>query len=266
MIRMSISRVLVFWVAAFLFAGPAGFVQSSAAEPLTGESLARQVFDRDRGRNSISTATMILENDKGNKRSRTFTVLRVLEDGLERQLLRFTAPADINGTGFLTIEQPGYETEQFLYLPALRRSRRIVASQKSHQFVNSDFTYEDMERHPVDHYAYALKGETRVDNIDCHVLETRPKDKVDSQYSLVVSRIAKDSLVTLSADYHDQSGTHIKTYQVLGLEKRQDIWTETVIVMEDLVKRHKTHIILEHIDYNTDLTPDKVSKAALENF
>ncbi|MFH1936650.1 MAG: outer membrane lipoprotein-sorting protein, partial [Bacteroidota bacterium] len=66
--------------------------------------------------------------------------------------------ADINGTGFLIIEKAGYESDQFLYLPALRRSRRIVSSQKSHQFVNSDFTYEDIERHPVENYIYDIKG------------------------------------------------------------------------------------------------------------
>lgn len=235
-----------------------------ATEPLTGEALARQLFDRDRGKNSISTAVMILENEKGNKRSRTFTNKRILENGLEKQLIRFTAPADINGTGFLTIEKPGYETEQFLYLPALRRSRRIVSSQKSHQFVNSDLTYEDMERHPVENYLYEIKGEKQIDGKDCYVLETRPKEGIESQYSSITAHIAKQSFVTLLADYYDKKGHHIKTYRVLGLEQKQNIWTETRIIMEDMNTRHKTHINLEHIEYNTDITPDQISTHALE--
>jgi len=238
----------------------------TAAEPLTGESIARQVFDRDRGKNSISTATMILENEKGDKRSRTFTNKRILEGGLEKQLIRFTEPADINGTGFLTIEKPGYETEQFLYLPALRRSRRIVSSQKSHQFVNSDLTYEDMERHPVEHYMYEIKGEKKLDATDCYILETRPKDIVNSQYSLIKAYISKQSFVALFAEYYDKKGTHIKTYRVLGFEQKQNIWTETRVMMEDVVTRHKTHINLEHIEYNTDMTSDQISSNALEKF
>ncbi len=237
-----------------------------ATEPLTGEALARQVFDRDRGKNSISTAVMILENEKGDKRSRTFTNKRILENGLEKQLIRFTEPADINGTGFLTIEKPGYETEQFLYLPALRRSRRIVSSQKSHQFVNSDFTYEDMERHPVENYLYEIKGEKQIDGTDCYILETRPKEGIESQYSSITAHIAKKSFVTLFAEYHDKKGHHVKTYRVLGLEQRQNIWTETKIMMEDLASRHKTHIHLEQIEYNTDITPDQISNNALEKF
>ena len=237
-----------------------------ATDPLTGEALARQVFDRDRGKNSISTATMILENEKGDKRSRTFTNMRILKDGLEKQLIRFTAPADINGTGFLTIEKPGYETEQFLYLPALRRSRRIVSSQKSHQFVNSDFTYEDMERHPVENYLYEIKGEKQIDGTDCFILETRPKEGISSQYTLITAHIAKQSFVTLSAEYYDKKGSHIKTYRVLGLEQKQNIWTETKVMMEDVAARHKTYIQLEQIEYNTDITPDQISNNALEKF
>nr|NJM02117.1 outer membrane lipoprotein-sorting protein [Desulfobacula sp.] len=239
---------------------------AGATEALTGEAIARQVFDRDRGKNSISTAVMILENEKGDKRSRTFTNKRILEGGLEKQLIRFTDPADINGTGFLTIEKPGYETEQFLYLPALRRSRRIVSSQKFHQFVNSDFTYEDMERHPVENYFYEIKGEKQIDGKDCYILETRAKKGIESQYSSITAYIVKQSFVTLFAEYYDRKGQHIKTYRVLGLEQKQNIWTETKIMMEDVAARHKTHIELEHIEYNTDITNDQISNAALEKF
>ncbi len=165
----------------------AGKLSANNQEKLTGYQIARQVFDRNRGNNSISTATMVLVNKKGKKRTRTFTNSRILENGLEKQIIRFTSPADIDGTGFLTIEKTGYETDQFLYLPALRRTRRIVSSQKSHRFVNTDFTYEDMERHPVDNYLYILKGEKIVGNLECYQLETRPKKNVISQYSKTIS-------------------------------------------------------------------------------
>ncbi len=254
----------ILFISAVVLCG--GSTLLTATDALTGEAIARQVFDRDRGENSISTAVMILENEKGNKRSRTFTNKRILENGLEKQLIRFTEPADINGTGFLTIEKPGYETEQFLYLPALRRSRRIVSSQKSHQFVNSDLTYEDMERHPVENYRYEIKGEKEIDGTDCYILETRPREGIESQYSSITAHIAKQAFVPLFAEYYDKKGRHIKTYRVLGLEQKQNIWTETKIIMEDVASRHKTHIHLEHIEYNTDITPDQVSNQALERF
>lgn len=237
----------------------------SAMEPYTGEEIARMVFDRDRGKNSFSRATMILENKDGHKRTRTFTLHRMLDDGLESRLLRFTSPADIKGTGFLMIETFGYETEQFLYLPALRRSRRIVSSQKHHRFVNSDFTYEDMERHPVENFDYTITGEETINDIDGYLLEIKPRESIRSQYSLIKTCISKESYVTLFAEYYDLKGTHIKTYRVSGLEKKQNIWTETMIVMENVITRHKTYIIVDYIEYNVDMIPGQISRTALES-
>ncbi|MBU1342744.1 MAG: outer membrane lipoprotein-sorting protein [Proteobacteria bacterium] len=250
----------------FLFGINKSSIPVIAQEKLTGHWIARQVFDRNRGGNSFSTATMVLVNKNGKKNTRVFKNLRIREQGFEKQLIRFTSPADIDGTGFLTIEKTGYETDQFLYLPALRRTRRIVSSQKSQQFVNSDFTYEDMERHPVENYIYDLKGEKIVENIDCYLLETRPQKTISSQYSLMKSVISKASFVPIFAEYFDQKGKHIKTYKVLKLELKQNIWTESIVMMEDILKKHKTFIKLQDIEYNTNITSDQFSKVALENY
>lgn len=236
------------------------------AQEMTGKDLARKVFDRDRGKNAVSTAQMVFVSKEGHQKVRQFTLKRFTENNLETQIIRFIAPADIEGTGFLTIEKPGWKTEQFLFLPALRRSRRIVTSQKSHRFVNSDFTYEDMERHSVDVYNYAITGSKTLDNQECHVLETTPKKETESQYNLVRSLISKQTLVPLKAEYFDKQGTHIKTYQVLKLEQVQGIWTESSVTMKDLTKGHTTHIKLENIIYNTDIDKDLISRKGLENY
>lgn len=236
------------------------------ADEMTGKTLAKKVFDRDRGENSISTSQMVLVNKNGNKRIRLFSNQRIMEGGLEKQIIRFTSPADIDGTGFLIIENPGWKTEQFLYLPALRRTRRIVSSQKSHRFVNSDFTYEDMERHSVDDYTYKITGSKKIGNMDCYILETRPKNGIKSQYSLTQSLITKESFVPVFVKYFDKKGIHIKTYKVLKLDQVQGIMTESTVSMEDLEKGHKTYMKLETITYNTDIDKDLISRKGLENY
>ncbi|NWH05063.1 outer membrane lipoprotein-sorting protein [Desulfobacter latus] len=238
----------------------------AGAEEITGRQLAQKVFDRDRGKNSVSTAQMVLVSKRGKKRIRHFTTKRIEENGLETQMTRFTAPADIDGTGFLNVEKPGWETEQFLYLPALKRTRRIVSSQKNQRFVNSDFTYEDMERHPVSDYTYKITGSTTVGNMDCHILESRPKQGVESQYGLTISTISKDGFVPVHVAFYDKKNTHIKTYHVLKLEQVQGIWTEIIISMEDHQKGHKTYIKQDKITYNTNIKTDDVSRKSLENY
>lgn len=242
------------------------FYATAQEMEITGTQLAQEVFDRDRGENALSSAQMVLVNKSGRKRIRYFTTKRIKENNLENQLTRFTAPADINGTGFLSFEKPGWETEQFLYLPALKRTRRIVSSQKSQRFVNSDFTYEDMERHPVLNYTYSITGLSKVGNLDCFILESRPKQDIKSQYSLTVSVISKDGFVPVHIKFYDKKNTHIKTYKVLKLERIQGIWTEMTASMEDHKKKHKTYIKLESIKYNTDIKNDDISRKSLENY
>lgn len=236
------------------------------AQEMTGRTLAQKIFNRDRGSDSVSSAQMVLISKSGNKRIRQFTNKRMLKNNLESQIIRFTSPADIDGTGFLTIEKPGWQTEQFLFLPALRRTRRIVTSQKSSRFVNSDFTYEDMERHPVDDYTYKITGTRKIGNMDCYTLETRPGKGIESQYSRTLSQVAMKSLVPVFVQYFDKKGKHIKTYKVLKLDKIQDIWTESTVSMENLVKRHKTYIKIDTITYNTYIDIDIISRKALENY
>ncbi len=253
--------IKVFICVAFFF-----FVFSlyAAAGEITGRQLAQQIFDRDRGKDSISFSQMVLVNKNGKKRIRHFASKRVAEGELEQQLIKFTAPADIQGTGFLTIEKQGWETEQFLYLPALRRTRRIVTSQKSQRFVNSDFTYEDMERHPVDNYTYQITGDTMVGDLDCHILESRPKQGIESQYSLIVSHVAKQALVPVAVMYFDEKGEQFKTYKVLKLEQVQGIWTEVIVSMENKKEKNTSYIKTDKINYNTGLKKADITREKLE--
>ena len=243
-----------------------GTMTVSAQAPLSPNDVAQRVFDRERGENAHSTAQMVLVNNKGKKRSRKFTALRLKRGALESNLIRFLEPADINGTGFLTIEKDGWETDQFLYLPALRRTRRIVSSQKSHSFVNSDFSYEDMERHPVDDYHYTLEPETEINGVPCYVLLSRPKDGVESQYDKVITHIVKETFIPLLTHFYDSKGKMVKQYKVMKLEKVQNIWTEKVILMENLKKDHKTYISIDQIEYNGDIDATALTQQALENY
>lgn len=249
----------------FLLSCPMSVSPSHAADtPLSGLELAWQVFNRDVGKTSVSTATMVLVSKRGNKRIRTFKNFRKRKGDLETQLIRFTAPADINGTTFLTVEKEGWKTDQFLYLPALRRTRRIVSSQKSSSFVNSDFSYEDMERHAVDDYDYKITGSITTAGVDCHILETTPKPGIDSQYSKAITHVAKFSLVPVYGEFFNKKNQLIKRYKVLKLEKIQGIWTASAVLMENIKKKHKTYIKLQHIEYNIDMDESLLSRQAME--
>lgn len=235
------------------------------AQTPDGREIAQSVFDRDVGRDSSAEADMVLMSADGRERVRRFRAFVKTEGSTRKALIRFLSPADIEGTGFLTVEAKPGETEQFLYLPALKRARRIASSQKSMSFVNSDFTYEDMERRPVDDSRHRLTGDETVNGMPCWVLESVPLESRPSQYGLVRAWVAKDSFIPLRVHYFDKNGTLVKTYEVRKLEKIQDIWTETDVVMQNLKDKHQTAIKTLSVRYNTGLGDDAFTVRALES-
>ena len=238
-------------------------LSSALAQP-SGEELARSVHDRYVGDDMTSLQTMELIPAKGQTRVRELEITGADRDGLRRSLLRFTAPADIKDTGFLTLEDGQGGTEQFLYLPALKRTRRIVAGQKSRSFVNTDFTYEDMERRPVEDSEHAINGEESIGGVACWILETRPKPTSESQYTLIRAWVAKEMLLPLKVDFFTGGPDPVKRYTVLQLENIQDIWTETKVSMEDLDSGHKTVLETKQIVYNTGVQDSVFTVQALE--
>ena len=231
---------------------------------LTGKELAQLVYDRDIGDDSCAHSVMVLISRSGKKRIRHFIIYQKDDAKRLKQLIRFTSPADIEGTGFLSFEKDDEASEQFLYLPALRRTRRIVSSQKDHRFVNTDFTYEDMERMRVEDYAHTISGEEKKHGRDCWILESRPKGKTDSQYSLVKSWVAKEIYIPLFVEYYSKKGKLIKEYSVAKLEKIQKILTEIEVVMTDLEREHRTLIKVKDIRYNSNLPDDTFTRRNLE--
>ena len=232
----------------------------------SGREIAQQVHDRDLGQDSQSQVLMELISGGGQRRVREMTVLAKADGPIRKTIMRFTSPADINGTGFLSIEDGQGGTEQFLFLPALNRTRRIATTQKSRSFVNTDFTYEDMERRTVDDFEYLVAGIANLSGVETWILESRPKPGTHSQYGLVRLWIAQDLDVPLKIDYFDGHDQHIKQYRVLQLENIQGIWTETKVIMEDLPSGHSTTLETRDIRYNLGLSDNLFTQQNLEKW
>ena len=236
-----------------------------AGEDLTPAEIAQSVYDRDVGDDMQMHGKMELISKKGHVRTREFISLRQDRDSERRELIRFTSPADIAGTAFLTIEKNNSsKTEQHLYLPALERTRRIVASQMGRSFVNTDFTYEDMQRHPVDDWTYKVNGEESISGHSCYILVSTPKPETNTQYSKRVSWIEKKHFIPLKTIFRDEKGRKAKIYTVNNFEVIDGIATETDVVMKDLLSGHKTRIETLEIEYNSGLRDSLFTTRALE--
>ena len=236
------------------------------AQALEAQNLAQKVYSRYVGDNSVAQVTMQLVSKDGHTRTRKLTMISQDRGELRDTFIRFTEPADIAGTGFLSLEKEGGQTDQFLYLPALKRTRRIVSSQKGRPFVNTDFTYEDMERQPVEDFSHAITGQDTIANLECRVLESKPLPETESEYSRVKSWIPKDIFLPVKTEFFGKNGKHIKTYTVQALENIQDIWTPTKVTMHDLQDDHTTIMHTTEIEYNADVQDSVFTTRFLERW
>ena len=159
---------------------------------------------------------MVLINDKGQKRERKNTTLIKLQpNGIDSKILvKFSTPTDIKGTSFLQIEHIEGDDDLWIYLPALKKSRRLVASNKKDSFVGSDFSYGDISLPKVDLYRYTLLRSEAIDQHDCYVIESVPANdavKSNSGYSKKITWVRRDTLLEAKVEYYDISGRLLKT-------------------------------------------------------
>jgi len=239
----------------------------SYGQDITGRELAQKIHDRYIGDNSKADMYMILVDKRGRKRERKFVSIFMEKKSIRKNFIRFLEPEDIAGTGFLSIEDKDGKTTQYLYLPALRRTRRIVSSQKGRSFVNSDFTYEDMERRNVDEFEHRIVGKKKIGDKECYILESVPKPGTNTKYSLIRSYVPKDIYLSIKTEFYDKHNELYKILTVEKLEKIQSIWTPMLMVMENLKRKHRTILKVQDVKYNIAGIGDELfTKRNLENW
>jgi hypothetical protein len=251
--------------------------------PVSAESVARQIQDRNIGRDSRSSMRMKLFDRHNRVRERAMAIITLrgrdapgappsAPDG-DRLLIRFTYPNDIRGTGFLVWEHPSSDDERFLYLPSLGRVRRIAGAETQESFVGSDFTYEDIGGREFDDYSYAFAGPDG-ENASwtpaagggarpAWRLESRRKD-ASAEFPRVVSVVLKDSLVVVGADVYNRRNEKQKVYTVRRLEQIETIWTVMESEMTNALEKSRTELVVESMDYNVGLKEAAFSRRELE--
>ena len=250
-------------------------------QPESAEWVARQIEDRDIGRDGRFQLKMRLFDRQQRARERELTILTLRgqtrqggakggADGVgDRVLIRFTYPNDIKDTAFLVWEHPDAEDERFLYLPALGRVRRIAGAEAQDNFVGSDFAYEDISGREFDDYTYAVVEQngswTGPDSqrFPAYRIESRAKD-AQARFPRVVSTVRKDNFVVVHAEIFNRRNEHQKTYDVRRLERVQNIWTLSDVVMVNLTERTRTELAMTTAQYNVGLKETDFSRRELE--
>ncbi len=232
-----------------------------------GIALATRVYNRPDGNDAASRAHMILSEKSHKPRYRKLYSYRLDKgNGESWTLLRFTEPADIKNTGLLTYNYPGKDNNQWIYLPALDRARRIAASRKGGRFVSSDLYYEDLQKREVDEDHHRILGNGKVGNIPTIVLESTPVDADNSVYSKRVSWVHEKTLMPLRVDYYKAGNKKpVKRLKATRIKKIQGFWTVVDSTVTDLKSGHQTRMLTKAIVYDQSLPDSLFSRQALSD-
>ncbi len=224
-------------------------------------AIMEKVDARDDGDNQTSDMEMILI-DK-NKKQRIRKIASFSKDRGEDtlRLMFFLEPADVKDTAFLTwdYDDPDKDDDQWLYLPALRKTKRIASSDKSGSFMGSDLNYSDMTDRNLEDYDFTLKKEMDVKGVKTWLIESIPRSKKvikETGYKKSLIFVRQDNYVVIRAVNWVKDGGYLKYVDVRRLELIDGIWvaTETHVTKKKNKKTaHKTILKFNNVNFNQKL-------------
>jgi len=244
------------------------FAQLLSAQ-INGRDIMQKVDDQGNVQTEINKSKMTLINNKGKTRERDVTRYEKTYDGAggfdTKTLIIFDYPADIRGTGLLlwTYEDAAKDDDRWLYLPALKKVRRIAGESKNDYFMGTDFTYDDMGARSIDDDTHTLLGKETVEGVECYKIESVPKDK-DGQYSKRITWIIPEKWVFTKVEFYEKSGTLQKVLKVSNIKEVDGIWIGHEMFMDNLSKKHQTRIEVTEVKFNSEMNDQIFTQTTLQ--
>lgn len=237
---------------------------------MSPDEIISKANDRDDGDKIVAKMTMVLIDKNDEQRVREYDRYSVDDKEDIYSMLFFTQPLNLKDTAFLSYDYDGDKSDdQWLYLPALQKSKRIANDDKSSAFMGSDFTYSDMTKKNIKEYRYKIVKEMKVNEVAVWVIESIPKSQKtidETGYTKSLLFIRKDNFV-LTRAIHFTKNNRLKYYDVEELKTIEGIATPMKISMTTKQGKetlHKTIIVIDSIKYNQDIDKEMFSIRNIE--
>ncbi|NOQ98018.1 MAG: outer membrane lipoprotein-sorting protein [Calditrichae bacterium] len=222
------------------------------------------------GLESVSTLTIL--DSKGRERVRkTAMASKEFDQGrTEKRIIRFLEPADVSGIGMLIFDYENDSDNMWIYMPALRKTRRIVNSDKSKNFMGSEFSNADMTASNIDDFTYHYLGEEEINDQLCFKIEIQPinEDIADENgFSKKISFIDRDSYVLRKSLYYDLDGELLKilvAQKFKIIDEKNGKYLATEMTMENIQNGRKSIMKMENVQFNPNVRDDYFTIRYLE--
>jgi len=255
----TLSLFLLLFASAFV-AGPAGAQANLTADQIMTKMLNQDAFGWDEAE---TTVRMTLVEANGARKERIMENLRRRKDGRQQAIVRFRSPAEVAGTAFLMLERDKGESEQHIYLPGLKRTRRIVGREREGSFMGSDFTYADLERGELRGATHKRLADEDISGSKTFMIESTPGK--GAAYSKVETWVRQDNFLPLRIRYYDKDGQLLKT---LYTKRFKTVEGRPVIVEAQMVNKktgHSTEFVMDNLRPRKDIPDTAFTPTALEH-
>ncbi len=231
-----------------------------------GLAIAQEADERDTGFGDFTAnMQMVLMNKQGQKSERKIRirVLEVKEDG-DKSLTIFDTPRDVKGTAFLNFTHKVGDDDQWLYLPALKRVKRISSRNKSGSFMGSEFAYEDISSQEVEKYTYKWIRDEAYEGHECFVVEYYPVDKKNSGYTKQITWLDKKEYRVWKVEYYDRKNSLLKTLTFKDYQIYIDkYWRADRMYMVNHQTGKSTKLIMSNYKFRTGLKDSDFNQNSL---
>ena len=256
------------FIAALAIVAVAEAPPAARAQDLDGRAIMEKADKHNRSKDEKNQISMTIISGRGEKRGRSLTTFFKSGEGDDdKSMIRFETPADVKGTGLLTIEQ-GETDEQWLYLPDLRKSKRIAGATKSQSFMGTDFSNYDMRTEDLAGHVYEKVGDEQVEGRACFIVEAKPKNDEALEatgYSKRRIFVDKERWVYNTIEFFDRQGKPLKTTTIEDWKQYEGLWRGDKVTVENVQKESKTLVTFNKREINKGLDKDTFSKRTLEN-
>ncbi|SIS74644.1 outer membrane lipoprotein-sorting protein [Neptunomonas antarctica] len=262
---MNLQAKTINWLLPAILLASASFSYAETAEE-KGLAIAKQTKQSDIGWTDMTAQMqMVLRNSEGQESIRDIRMqsLEKKDDG-DKSLSIFDRPLDVKGTAFLSFSHPGEADDQWLYLPALKRVKRIASRNKSGPFMGSEFAYEDLTSFEIEKYTYKYLRDESCGTEQCYVVEQYPVDEY-SGYTRRVVWIDQSENRLHKIDFYDRKNSLLKTLtyaayqQYLGKH-----WRPDMMKMDNHLTKKNTDLIWTDYQFNTGLSDADFNRNSLK--
>jgi Outer membrane lipoprotein-sorting protein len=234
------------------------------ASAQTARQIMIEVQNRTRSRSEHYEGSLQVFNAKQKISRKRWEYDRLGVYGNSKSELHFTAPPEVRGVALLVINHPDRSSDQWMWVPAEERDRRIAIQDRATRFFGTDFSFEDLEERDVDQYDYSSSGDELIDGVACWKIQSRPKESKISQYTSAVLWVRKDRYFLVRTDNFNKDRL-VRQITYSDVQSIQGIWTARTVVAVDHLRNSWTVLSLDRVQYDlptksTDFTRESLRR------